>query len=184
MTNLNLLTPPAGTVLPVSEFAEHVRVGSADITQETPELERALKAAANMLERRLSLALLTQQWVWMPKTWVTTTMPLRPIQSIQEIAVVNAEGVETPWSSDYWRLDGDSILPFGMLPKIPCKGSAKVTFTAGFDPLPETLTQATLMLAAYLYEHRTAQALEKMPYQVESLIAPFKSIRLGGASCP
>jgi len=183
MTNLKILTPPVGTVLPVSEFAEHVRVGSADVTEETPELERALKAAANMLERRLSLALVSQQWVWTPKSWTTTTIPLRPVQSIDEIAIVNMQGVETVWNSDYWRLDDNGILPFGMLPTIPYKGHAKVTFTAGYDAVPEALLQATLLLGAYLYEYRNSSALTQMPYQVESLIAPFKSIRVGGAVC-
>jgi uncharacterized phiE125 gp8 family phage protein len=70
-----------------------------------------------------------------------------------------------------------------MLPTIPYKGHAKVTFTAGYDAVPEALLQATLLLGAYLYEYRNSSALTQMPYQVESLIAPFKSIRVGGAVC-
>lgn len=189
MLNLRLLTPSPSTVgedvFPVSEFAEHVRVGDADVTEETPELQRALRTAISMLERRLSLLLLPgQQWVWTPKSWTAASIPLRPVQSIQDIFIVTAQGVETRWDSQYWQLDGNSILPFGSFPPVPFKGHAKVTFTAGFDHIPANLHQAVLLLAAYLYEHRTAQALHQMPYQVESLITPFKNIRLGArAKC-
>lgn len=185
-------TPDAA--LPVEEFKAHLRLGTgfSDDAVQDPVLISFLRAAMAAIEARTGKILLTREFSWTLTSWrdaAAQALPIAPVVQIVELALVDANEVETVVDPASYRLERDHHRPKvvavqGCLPAIPQRGMAEIVFEAGFAPdfggLPADLAQAVLMLAAHYYENRsdTLMSGSVMPYGVAVLIERYKTVRL------
>jgi uncharacterized phiE125 gp8 family phage protein len=188
---------PPSAALPIRAFAEHLRLGTgfADDGSEDAVLELYLRSAMAAIESRIGRALLARSFSWSVTRWredASQGLPIGPIQSVDAVTLVGADGVERPVDPDSWSVLRDSQRPrivgrFGRsLPGIPRSGHAEIRFTAGFgdswEDVPPDLRQAVFLLAAHYYEHR-AESIERtqsLPFGVVVLIEAYRALRIGG----
>ncbi len=191
-------TVPAAA-LPVSQFKDHLRLGTgfADDGAEDALLEALLRAAMAAVEARTGKVLLERRFSWSLTAWRETArqaLPVAPVSLLQELKVVDRAGVEGVIDPSYYRLERDMHRPVvaaigAQLPAIPLGGNAEVVFDAGFGPawdaVPADLAQAVFLLAGHYHEHRQEAALgdKGMPFGVTALIERWRTVRiLGGGT--
>lgn len=191
-------TVPTG-VLPISEFAAHLHLGSgfADDGGQDAVLEAYLRAAIAAIEARIGKALIERSFSWSVTIWrdgCSVGLPIAPVQGIVEVKVIDLVGTETSVPGASYYLEKDSQRPRlvsvgGLLPSIPAGGSAEVQFQAGFGPawadIPVDLAQAVFLLAAHYYENRRGEGgrNDLMPFGVMALIETYRTVRvLGGGA--
>lgn len=194
---LTEVAAPAPSAVPVRDFADHLRLGSgfSDDGSEDTVLELYLRAAMAAIEARIGRALLTRTFSWTVTRWRNETsqgLPIGPVQSVEAVFVVSADGSENLVPPDTWSVLRDSQRPrlvgrYGRnLPHIPRSGQAEIRFVAGFgerwDQIPADLRQAVLLLAAHYYENRAeaGTGAPSFPTGVTMLIESYRPIRIGG----
>lgn len=180
--------------LPVSEFKDHLRLGTgfADDGVQDAVLEGCLRAAMAAIEARTGKILIERTFSWMLTGWRDfgrQTLPVAPVREILEVRTIDRSGNATVIDPARYRLEPDMQRPRlvsnGLhLPLIPFSGSVEITFVAGYAPswagLPADLCQAVLMLAAHYYEERGAAGAQAMPFSVSLLIDRYRTVRLFG----
>jgi uncharacterized phiE125 gp8 family phage protein len=194
---LTELSAPPAAAIPVRAFADHLRLGTgfADDGSQDAVLELYLRAAMAAIEARIGRALLARAFTWTVTRWrddASQGLPIAPLQSVDAIRLIGADGEETEVEPGAWSVLRDAQRPrlvgrFGRnLPRIPRTGHAEVSFTAGYgnawDAVPADLRHAVFLLAATYYENRTepGQASGTMPFGVLVLIEPYRALRVGG----
>jgi len=186
--------PPSA--LPVTQFKDHLRLGSgfSDDGLQDGLLESFLRAAMAAIEARTGKILIEREFSWTLTAWRDTgqqALPVAPVSAIAEVVTISRLGDETVASAASYRLEPDMQRPClvatgGMLPVVPLAGSVRVGFLAGFGPdwsdLPADLAQAVMMLAAHYHEyrHETAFGGGCMPFGVSALIERYRTVRLFG----
>lgn len=181
--------------LPVAELKEHLRLGSGFSESDLQDsvLVSFLRAALAAIEARTSKALITRGFVLTLDTWKSPAvqpLPIAPVASVTEIAVVDSFGASTVVDPASYRLQADAFQPkirplVSCLPSVENDGSVEIRFQAGygatFDAVPDDLRQAVMLLAAHYYEYRDETALGQgcMPFGVTSLIARYRPVRIG-----
>ncbi|WP_377506397.1 hypothetical protein [Octadecabacter sp. R77987] len=186
--------PPSA--LPVTQFKDHLRLGSgfSDDGLQDGLLESFLRAAMAAIEARTGKILIEREFSWTLTAWRDTgqqALPVAPVSAISEVVTISRLGDETVASAAGYRLEPDMQRPClvatgGMLPAVPLAGSVRVGFLAGFGPdwsdLPADLAQAVMMLAAHYHEyrHETAFGGGCMPFGVSALIERYRTVRLFG----
>ena len=186
-------TVPAAA-LPVSQFKEHLRLGTgfADDGAEDALLEALLRAAMAAVEARTGKVLIEREFSWTLSHWRDASgqiLPVAPVSAIAEMVLVNRAGDETVVEAGAYQLRPDQQRPricpvSSLLPTIPTAGSVRVRFLAGFGPdwsdLPADLAQAVMMLGAHYYEYRHETGLSGrcMPFGVTSLLERYRTVRV------
>lgn len=182
--------------LPVTEFRDHLRLGSgfSDDGVQDAVLEGYLRSALAAIEARTGKMLLARRFCWTLTGWRELgrqALPVAPVTEITELKLVDRHGNETVIAPEKYRLQIDSQRPKLVsctlhLPLVPMHGQAEITFTAGFGPswddVPADLCQAVYLLAAHYYENRSAVLAGEvpMPFGVSLLIDRYRTIRLFG----
>lgn len=183
--------------IPVRAFAQHLRLGTGfeDDGSEDAVLELYLRAAMAAIEARLGFTLISRQFSWTVTRWQQESsqgLPVGPVDHVDEVVMIAADGSESPVDSESWHLLRDSkrprlVGPEGRaLPPIPRSGYVEIRFVAGhgpnWDDVPRDLQQAVFLLAAHYYENRyeAMTARDTMPFGVLVLIESYRSLRLGG----
>lgn len=194
---LTEVTAPLAAAVPVRAFGEHLRLGTgfADDGSEDAVLELYLRSAMAAIEARIGRALLAREFSWTVTRWredACQGLPIGPVNSVESITLVAADGVETAVDPESWSVLRDSQRPrlvgrFGRnLPRIPRGGHAEVRFAAGYGAawadIPADLRQAVFMLAAHFYENRSEGSVSGtvIPFGVLVLIESYRATRLGG----
>jgi len=183
-------------VLPVTEFRDHLRLGSgfADDGLQDSVLEQYLRSSLSSIEARTGKVLLERTFGWTLTGWRergSQALPVAPVSAITEVKLVDRHGAETVVSPEAYRLSTSSQRPQLVstsfyLPTIPSHGSAEIVFVAGFGAtwgdVPPDLGQAAFLLAAHFYEHRAAlvSGQTQMPFGVSLLIDRYRTVRLFG----
>jgi len=189
-------TTVPGEALPVTEFKDHLRLGTgfADDGVQDVVLESYLRASMAAIEARTGKVLITRGYTWSLTGWrdlACQTLPVAPVAAITEVKVIDRAGTETVISPSAYRLVADSQRPrlaatSSQLPMIPAHGSVEVKFDAGYgvswSELPPDLGQAVFLLAAHYYENRSAMMSgeQPMPFGVSLLIDRYRTVRLFG----
>jgi len=190
-------TVPAAA-LPVSQFREHLRLGTgfADDGTEDVLLEAILRAAMAAAEGRTGKVLLTHAFIWSLQAWRDTerqALPVAPVSLISDVTVLDRLDAPTIIDPAEYRLEQDTHRPRvvtlgSALPTIPYGGRVEISFEAGFgavwDAVPADLAQAVFLLAAYYYEHRSEAATREggMPFGVLALLERWRTVRMLGGS--
>lgn len=186
-----LVTPPAVLPLTLDEVKAHLRV-EADHTLEDALLYGYLRAAVGLVEAHTRRALMTQTWDLhldaFPAAGVAIRLPKAPLQAVNSVAYVDADGATRTWASGDYAVAASSVaarlLPaYGKSwPATRAQAQAvTVRFTAGYGDapaaVPEEIRVALLMLAMHFYENRApmniGSIVNPLPFTVSALLEPF-----------
>lgn len=191
---LTELTTIPSVSLPLGLLKQHLRLGTgfSSDTEQDDLLDAYLRAAISAVEGRTGLVLLEKTFRWGLTTWRhydRQVLPVRPVQSVGELRLVERAGGETVMPAETYFLEKDSQNPAlvavgSALSVIPHNGTAEVTFTAGYGPewddIPTDLARAVLLLAADFYENRASREGASLPSAILSLLERFRKVRLLG----
>ncbi|WP_282120458.1 head-tail connector protein [Ruegeria atlantica] len=185
----------ADAALPVDQFKAHLRLGTgfAEDSVQDDVLKGFLRAAVAAIEARTGKVLIERDFSWSLTVWRDQSgevLPVAPVTEVKSVTLAEAEGAETVFAPDRYRLEKDAqrprLRPMGpLMPKMPKGGSVRIVFAAGmatdWGGLPADLGQAVLLLAAHYYEYRDETALGAgcMPFGVTSLIQRYRTVRFG-----
>jgi uncharacterized phiE125 gp8 family phage protein len=176
----------------VSEAKAHLRLDSSD---EDLLIASLILTSRLHIEAALGLALISQAWTITLDCWPegdAVMLPLRPVQTIEEVRVRDAAGVASVVSPESYALDGAGVparlLRRGLLWPMPQQrlGGIEIDVVAGFGDaaagVPEPIRHAVLQLVAHWYEHRDpieiGAAGTAIPRAVSELLAPYRAVRL------
>ena len=182
---------PALEPVTVAEAKAHLRV---DGSAEDALIASLILTSRLHIETALGLALITQSWRLQLDFWPDkrdVDLPLRPLQSVDEVRVLDAAGTPAIIAPSLYLIDVASAPPrLVRRTALPQPGQVargiEIDLTAGYgaaaDDVPAPLRQALLLLVAHWYEHRDPIEIgaEDMaiPSVVSELLAPFKVVRL------
>jgi uncharacterized phiE125 gp8 family phage protein len=175
-----------------AEAKAHLRV---DGTDEDTLIASLILTARLHVETALGLALITQSWRLLLDRWPPEKdieLPLQPLQTIDAVRVLPAEGAATVIDPANYLADTASAPPrlvrTGVIWPQPGKAAngVEIDFTAGYGALaadvPAPLRQALLLLVAHWYENRepiTVGAPETIvPGPVSDLLGPYRVRRI------
>jgi uncharacterized phiE125 gp8 family phage protein len=192
-------TPVPLAALPVSQFKDHLRLGTGfdDDGVQDQVLETYLRAAMAAIEARTGKVLLSRSYNWTLSAWRDLScqaLPVAPVSQITSLAITDRMGGSEAIDPQRYTLEVDlhrpRLVSVGIcLPAIPVGGRAVIDFEAGFGAdwsgIPADLAQAVMMLAAYYYENRADSASgavgnSSLPATVAALIQPFRTVRMFG----
>jgi uncharacterized phiE125 gp8 family phage protein len=155
---------PAVEPITVSEAKAHLRVDGSD---EDTLIASLILTSRLHVETGLGLALITQSWRLTLDRWPCEKdldLPLRPLQTIDAVRVLPAEGAAVVMASTNYIADRASVPPrlvrTGPIWPQPSKAAngIEIDFTVGYgataDLVPAPIRQALLMLIAHWYERR------------------------------
>ena len=183
--------PPLEPVT-VAEAKAHCRV---DGTAEDTLIASLILTSRLHVETALGLALITQSWRLLLDCWPAAKdfeLPLRPLQTIDEVRVLSAAGDPTIIAAGDYLADAASTPPrlvrTGVIWKQPGQvaNGIEIDFTAGYGDaaadVPAPIRQAVLLLIAHWYEHRdpidVGSSETIIPAVVSDLLAPYRLPRL------
>ncbi len=188
---LELLGGPASEPVSLAEAKTHLRVDHSD---EDDLISSLITTSRLQVEAALGLALITQQWVLRADCWPLSgvvELPLRPLISVDEVRVLDAEGAATTLDDISYAVDNNGDRPrlmsrtgYWPLPGARLNG-IEIEFTAGFGTtaslVPHDIRQALLALIVHWFEHRGADAHRTpppIPNSVSALLMPYRAVRL------
>lgn len=168
-SQLSPVAVPASTPIDVEELKTHLRISHDD---EDNDLQTLIFAAVGQIDGRdgwLGRALITQQWQLILNCFPATciSIPLPPLQSIDEIRYLDAFGAEQTLSSaDYTVHAGEpaTLSSKTCWPSTACRPDAvKITFTAGYgdtaNDVPALIRQYLKIICGGFYLQRESVAI-------------------------
>lgn len=185
---LKLKTAPATFPITLAEAKAHLRVTTED---EDTYISALIAAATSHLDGTagiLGRCLVSQVWYLLYDTFPTGDLmiPLGPVLSIDKVEYVDPDTLDyVTWSSSNYDVDLVStdawVLPVNGWPTIADTALAvRVTFTAGYETIPQAIKQAMLLLIGHWYENREASVVGLMasplPMAVDALLGPFRRV--------
>lgn len=195
---LTELTSVPDAVLPVAQFADHLRLGTefAETSLQNDLLEVYLRAAISAIEGKTGRVILQKSFSWQLTGWrngKAQALPVRPVTAVTALRTYNRSGAVIEHASTIYDFVPDSQAPAiravgAQLPFIANGGTAEIEFVAGhgatWDEVPTDLAQAVIILAAQFYENRTGapDPTGVLPMAVLSLIEPYRPVRLFGGA--
>ncbi|MCL4766442.1 MAG: head-tail connector protein [Hyphomicrobiaceae bacterium] len=189
---LVLTAAPAVEPITVDEAKAHLRI---DHGEEDALLASLIATSRLQIEAAVGIALITQSWSWRLDAWPdpsAVALPMRPVQSVDAVRIMAADGSIEALSPEQFLVDGASLQPRLLstsgawsLPGARALG-IEIAFTAGFggaaSDVPPPIRQALLILVAHWYEHREAagvgEAAARIPDPVSALLTPYRRVRL------
>lgn len=189
---LTLMSGPAEEPVTVSEAKAHLRL---DGSTEDILIASLIVTSRLHVEAALGLALITQGWRLTLDRWPEAgevRFPLRPIQSVSSVTVLDDNGTPAVVPSQDYLLDGQALRP-RLVPrdgKWPAPGpranGIEIQLSAGIgdeaDDIPQPIRHAILLLVAHWYEHRDpleiGSAAAAIPAAVSDLLRPYREVRL------
>lgn len=189
---LTQVTPPAVEPVSPAEAKRHLRVEGAD---EDAMLGTLITAARRQAESYMGRALITQVWEMDLDRFPygEIGLPRPPLQSLERLAYVAANGVVQTIEAAKYRVDAKRepgrVTPVhgATWPATRAVTNAvTVRFTAGYggaaSDVPEDIRQAILLIVGRLYAHRedvlTGPIATRMPHGAESLMGPYRVVRV------
>jgi uncharacterized phiE125 gp8 family phage protein len=190
--SLVLTSAPALEPVTVPEAKAHLRI---DATHEDTLIASLILTSRLHVETALGLALITQSWRLLLDRWPLEKdleLPLRPLQTIEAVRVLPAEGAPALIDEAAYIADPVSVPPrlvrTGVIWPQPGRvaNGIEIDFTAGYGPsaadVPPPIRQALLLLIAYWYERREPIEVgapeTAVPGPVSDLLEPYRMRRL------
>lgn len=189
---LVLRTGPVVEPVSLAEVKAHLKIDASD---EDLLISSLIITSRLHVESALGLALNTQSMRLLLDRWPSSRairLPVRPVQMIEEIRVLDDEGGHVVVDPATYDVDLSSapprIVAIGGAPRKPRKAvnGLQVDFVAGYgdaaDDVPAPIRQGITLLVAHWYEHRDpveiGSARTAIPAAVSSLIKPYRLVRL------
>jgi uncharacterized phiE125 gp8 family phage protein len=190
MTNLTVISPPAGEAVSLSQAKAFLRIGHDG---EDALVSDLIGQAAARVEQVGGLALITRtlQAVW--SRWPPdlngrgARLPIGPVRALQAVNLIDENGAVSDETARF-RLDCGrlSLRPWSMVPGIPPGGQVEIVFEAGFGlagDVPNDLIEAVLLTLQETYERRDT-ALRRvrdegpLPERAEAILQSRRGVRL------
>ena len=190
--SLTEIAPPDAARLPIADLRDFLRLGRGfgDDEAQDPLLDTCLRGAMAAIEARLSLGLLSRDYLWVLHYWRSQeplVLPRAPLRAVAAFRLVAASGAVSLVEAGRYRWGTDERGAFlamnsGTMPHLATGAHGELEFTAGFGDwadIPADLQQAWLRLAAQFYEHRHGGEKPGLPLAVLALIEPYLPRRMG-----
>lgn len=176
--------------IPVASLSEELRLGHGftDDGAEDALLERLLRQAIAVVERRCGLALIRRSFELEVSEWDRRghlVLPTGPVDDLIGFEL-RLDDVTTVLTPSVWQVSkGETRQKVtgycgGALPMLIGDLTARLTFEAGFGPdwadVPEDLARAVLLLASNYYEMRSGDT--PVPAGVLALVDLRRPVRL------
>ncbi len=182
-----LVTAPSSEPLTTQEAKDHMGV---TITDDDTRIDAFITAAREYVENVTNRALITQTWDLFRDTFPEVIeVPKAPLQSVTSITYTDTDGNAQTLASSVYTADTDSDpgrIYLAYLKSWPTIRSIRHAITiriiAGYgaaSAVPQPIKQAMLLLIGESYREAEASApvtLAKIPYGVESLLAPYRIV--------
>jgi uncharacterized phiE125 gp8 family phage protein len=189
---LVMTSGPSLEPVTVSEAKAHLRLDSA---AEDLLIASLILTSRLHIETALGLALISQAWTVTFDGWPggdAVALPLRPVQSIEEVRVRDASGDAAVLDPASYALDGQGVparfIWRGAVWPAPQQKlcGIEIDAVAGFGDaaadVPEPIRHAVLLLVAHWYERRDPIEIgatgTAIPRPVSELLAPYRAVRL------
>lgn len=192
---LQLVTPPAVEPVTLSDAKAFLRIGTG---HEDDLIAQFISSARMRVEAETGRALILRTCRETLDAWDLPgriadqgrqfRLPLPPLISVTSITIHDAEDVGAVWDAANYFVDAASdpgriAVRTGAFPR-PGRAVAgiEILFEAGYgasaDDVPEALREAVMRLTADAYLNRDGHGERPLPMAVQSLLAPFKRVRL------
>jgi uncharacterized phiE125 gp8 family phage protein len=182
---LRLITPPAEEPVSLVEAKAHLRVTDPGEDTYISGLITAARMHIDGKDGILGRALVTQTWDLVLDAFPDDILvPLPPLQSVQQITYVDEDGNEQTLAPDQYTVDtvnepGWIVAGPNGWPKTgDYINAVRVTFTAGYQVVPEPIKIAVRLMIGHWYENREdvviGVTVMKLPNASEMLLAPYK----------
>ena len=187
---LQQLVPPVSEPVTRDDLKGQARIVSTDDCQES-EIDTYIRAAREQFEFRTDMRVMLQTWEYgLPYMATYVELPYPPLHSVEAVEYIDeanitqtvpdttyqvitsgypgivARNLTTSWPTD---ISKDLMYPWLIRFQIGYSDASKV---------PPGIRQAILVLAAYMYEHRTAadeMSVNEMPHAFEAIVAQYRN---------
>lgn len=178
---LRLIDTPSHPLVTLPKIKNYLRI---DHDEDDAQLKLLVGAATSLVEQEIGQTLLIKTWQRQGPTtfggkgsaWIV--LPNPPILRILSVGEVEDDGSIHPIQR--FTLEADRPIPTLAVSEVVQK--LDVVYQAGFgekpSAVPAALRQAVLMLAADMYEHRTAERCLAANSIVRVMLEPFKTLVL------
>jgi uncharacterized phiE125 gp8 family phage protein len=176
---LKLITPPVAEPLTLDEVKGHLRVEHSD---EDALITALIQATREAVENYTNRQLMPATYEGIADDLAHFTLPKAPFQALVSIQYTNSGDVLTALPAEnYTFLEGGE--PAVILVKRPAdykdvENGVKITFTAGYTSVPESLKAAMKLLIGHLYENREESIIgvqaNQLPKASEYLMGPYR----------
>jgi uncharacterized phiE125 gp8 family phage protein len=188
-----LMNPPLLEPLTLAEAKLWLRI---DHAEEDTLIQAFVAGCRQRIEGRIGRALVSQGWRMLLDAWPAASSGLEvplappPVLSVTAVKVIDAQGiVQTVPPASYrleWRREPPLLIFTGPVPQ-PGRSRAgiEIDLVCGSGPapadVPEPIRQALRLLLSHAYEHRSlTEPVRKEPPEINALLAPYRTPRLGG----
>ncbi len=171
----------ADEMLPVEQLAAQMRLadGYDEVPGVSARLRLRLRAAIGTVERRLGKALIRREFVLSgtARGGCRVVLPIAPVDAVMSVFLLR-NGISIPLGDAL--VAPDAVHPVVILQQTVAEGDwLRISARAGFGPwsaIPDDLQQAVLLTAEAL-DAGEGHGLGKA---AAALVAPFRSVRIGG----
>lgn len=173
-------------MITLADAKAHCRIEHGE---EDALVESLIKAACRHAENRTGRALEQQDAAQtiidgFPPGRQGIELPWSPVRSVTEVRYLDATGTEQILTAGQLAVDHRTVYPT----LYPAWGtdwpatngqfmSVTITASTGYDPLPDDIRSAMLLIIGHLYENREAVVIgtiaTALPFSVETLLAPY-----------
>jgi uncharacterized phiE125 gp8 family phage protein len=196
-------SPPAADIMTLAEARAQIRLDATGSPASHPDdtlVQGLIAAVTDYLDGYdgiLGRALITQTWVMkldrFPASGCAARLPLAPLQSIDSITYVDADGATQTLASSVYQVTGAGAGGGGHFrlaynqswPSVRDQAEAvSVTFTCGYGDaatdVPAILRHAAKMLIAHFYENReeviagNGLTVNELPMGARSIISMMR----------
>lgn len=175
---IRLIEKSSLSLISLSKIKNYLRI---DYDEDDKQLKMLVEAATSLVEQEIGQTLLSKIWCKRETPTVGAsglariTLPNPPILRVLSVGEVSTNGKIKPIRRYLVETEG-------VVPTLAVSSSAhtlQVIYQAGFgekaSEVPAALRQAVLMLAADMYEHRTAERCLASNSIVRLILEPFRN---------
>lgn len=181
---LTLVSPPSVWPVSLEEAKAQARVLN---NVEDVLITSLIKAATAHVEQTLSLSVATQTWrLTLDAFTDAIELPRGPVQSVTSVQYVGGEGETQTLDSSAYTVDLASSRQWivrNSNARYPTTlggiNAVSITYVAGFDPVPEDIKLAILLLVGSWHKQREAvsdRPMKEVPFAVDALLQPYRWI--------
>ena len=173
------MTALAEPIVTMSEAQAYVRIETGE---EEALLAGLIRTASGLCEAFINQVVVSRDFECdLPASGKWERLPITPVRSIAEVAIVDVNGVATPLGSDSYTIDIDFAGDGWVRVSGPMVGRIRVSGTTGIadseNGVPEPIRQGVLRLVGHLFTTRDGDGGEP-PAAVTALWRPYRRMRL------
>lgn len=168
--DLKLVTDVDTELLTLADVKAHLYITHSDDDVYLTEL---IKRARRQIQNYCSIAIGSQQWVWLQDFQgnVETQIPFQPVISVDNVSEkTDFSTYTTVTAGSAYDVDGEQEKTFTPF----YNGRFKVEYTTGFTVCPDDLKHGWLCQIAYLYENRSNPEKQGLSWLSKDMVNAYK----------